>query len=92
MKCSSVMKTDDPQEDEKETQSNLSLTGTNMDYGQVTLGAYRGRWQHAHTEFPRPAGAGSVAPPRTSQLALLHLECFGTVDADVMARCECFYA
>jgi hypothetical protein len=68
---------------------NLSLTGTNMDYGKSLLLRIAADGSTRNLAFPvgwRFVGAAGPANIAANKVALLRLECFGTTDADIVAR------
>ena len=68
---------------------NLSLTATNMDYGKSFLLRIAADGSARTLSFPagwRFAGGTAPASLSANKIALLDLRCFGTTDADVVAR------
>ncbi len=68
---------------------NLSLTGTNMDYGKALLLRIAADGSARTLSFPvgwKFVGAAAPASIAANKTALLHLWCFGTTDNDVIAR------
>ena len=68
---------------------NLSLTGTNMDYGKSLLLRLAADGSARNLAFPvgwKFVGGAAPASLASNKTALLTLECFGTTDADVVAR------
>jgi hypothetical protein len=68
---------------------NLSLTATNMDYGKSFLLRIASDGSARNLSFPagwKFIGAAAPASIAASKIALLELQCFGTTDADVIAR------
>ena len=68
---------------------NLSLTATNMDYGKSLLLRIAADGSTRTLAFPagwRWVGGTAPANIAANKIALLRLECFGTLEADVMAH------
>ena len=68
---------------------NLSLTATNMDYGKSFLLRLAADGSARTLSFPagwRFVGSAAPASLAANKIALLDLRCFGTTDADVVAR------
>ncbi len=69
---------------------NLSLTGTNMDYGKSLLLRIAADGSARTLSFPGWRWVGGTAPANiaANKIGLMWLRCFGNIDSDVVAHWE----